>query len=167
MFRFRHFRSQLLVALVGLVVGTAGVGYLVTARVSERNAAAEIERDFAQAALTFLDLVVDQNTRFGDYAAQLGSDYALKRAIADSDLPTLQTALLSYLGRSRAHVVLLVNAEGRMLGHAGLKAPPADENLFAPTASCTDSSSLPSAWARSRTPGSASATASTRVFSST
>lgn len=132
MLRFRHFRSQLLVALVSLVVGTAAVGYVVTRRVSERNATEEIERDFAQAARTFLDLVEDQNARFGDSAAQLGSDYALKTAIAENDLPTLHSALPSYLGRSRAHVVLLVDAEGTTLGHSGLNQPPGDPKRFAP-----------------------------------
>ena len=79
MFRFRHFRSRLLVALVGLVLGAAAVGYVVTRRVSEHNATAEIEAGFARAAAIFLQLVADQNARFGDYAAQVGGDYAHKK----------------------------------------------------------------------------------------
>lgn len=138
MLRFRHFRTQLVITLLGLVIGTAAVAYIVTQQVSERNATAEIEADFQRAAVIFLDLAKDQNTRFGDYAGQLGSDYALKRVFAEADLPTLTSALETQLGRSRAHVVLLADDAGLLRAQFGLAATPENPQLFQPLLQSAD-----------------------------
>lgn len=140
MLRFRHFRTQLVITLLGLVIGTTALGYFVTQRVSERNATAEIEADFQRAAVTFLDLAIDQNTRFGDYAAQLGSDYALKRVLASDDVPTLTSALVTQLGRSRADVVFLADGDGSVRAQFGLAAMPENPALFQPLLQAADES---------------------------
>lgn len=115
--RFRHFRSRLLVLVVGLVAAVQGATFLVVARANRENALVTIEADLALAARQFQNNARLREENLLRDARLMANDYAMKQLfLADHfSAATARSALTSYSARVQAPLLLLLDPAGAML----------------------------------------------------
>ncbi len=96
-FRFRRFRTRLLVLIAGLVALVQGAGYLAVTRVNRHNAVEAISENLGYGARLFERLVQERLADNQVRAQLMTADYALRQLfIKNSDQATIKSALLSY-----------------------------------------------------------------------
>src|SRR3981189_2363435 len=98
--RFRHFRSQLLCALLLGLGASLGVFILVVRQTSEAKAVEEIRRDFDDAAQIFERLIDDKLQARSQNARIFAADWGFKQMFLKTNDPeTLRSALESAVVR--------------------------------------------------------------------
>jgi adenylate cyclase len=102
-FRFRHFSSQLLLVLTGLVATVQVAVYLLVARASEQSATAQITRNLDTGAMIFRQNLEDRIAFLTTSARVLSNDYEIRQLAMREpvDRAMLQQNLARYAGRIR------------------------------------------------------------------
>ncbi len=116
-FRFRRFRTRLVVLIVGLVAAVQVATYQVVSRANRSTALDTIEANLTSAARQF---AASSDLREADLllaARLMAGDYAMKQLfLADEFSPaTARSALASYQGRIQAPLIVLLDPEGQLL----------------------------------------------------
>lgn len=116
-FRFRRFRTRLIVLIAGLLAFVQAGTYLLVSRANRANALATINADLARAARQF-----DNNARLREEnllrdARLMANDYAMKQLFlaAEFSAATARSALASYSARVQAPLIVLLDASGELL----------------------------------------------------
>ena len=116
-FRFRHFSSQLLLLLAGLIALVQVAVYLLITDANERNAIEHIEQNLQIGARIFQRSVNDRIEYLAGSAKVMSGDYAIKPLLMQDqpDQKTLRTVLVNYADRVKAPVITLFSPEGDLL----------------------------------------------------
>jgi adenylate cyclase len=116
-FRFRHFRTRLIVLIAGLLALVQVATYLVVSRANRSNALATINADLARAARQFANNARLREENLLRDARLMANDYAMKQLfLADEFSPaTARSALASYSARVDAPLILLLDPAGQPL----------------------------------------------------
>lgn len=116
-FRFRRFRTRLLVLLVGLVATVQVATYQVVSRANRSTALDTIGANLTGAARQFTANAALREADLLLAARLMAGDYAMKQLfLADEfSAATARSALASYQGRIQAPLILLLDPEGRVL----------------------------------------------------
>jgi adenylate cyclase len=115
--RFRHFRSRLLVLVVGLMAAVQGATFLVVARANRENALASIRADLGRAARQFQNNARLREENLLRDARLMANDYAMKQLFLAEQFSadTARSALTSYSARVQAPLLLLLDPAGAVL----------------------------------------------------
>lgn len=115
--RFRHFRTRLLLLMVGLVALVQILTYLFVVRVNRENALERIHENLDLGARFFQQDVDRRVAEFITGARLMSGDYAMRQLFMQPELDraTVRSALLSYGERLRAPVMVLFTTEGRTI----------------------------------------------------
>ena len=112
---FRSFRSRMLVLVVGLVLVTQAVAFLLVSFANTRNATRQIAANLEVGAGVFRRLIDERSTGLIANARLLSGDFAFKQAFASADSGTLLSAMDNHLGRMEADLMLLLDMDGRLI----------------------------------------------------
>ncbi len=112
---FSSFRSRLLVLVVGLVLLTQTVAFLLVSFANTRNATRQIAADLEVGAGVFRRLIDERSAGLIANARLLSGDFAFKQAFATADRGTILSAMENHLGRIEADVMLLVDPDGHLI----------------------------------------------------
>ena len=117
-FRFRRFSIRLLVLLLGLLCAALATTYWFVSRANDTNAHDHAAANLELAARVF-DAAVRQRIEYlaGSASVMTGDD-AIKQVLADSDMKTLSSALMSYTQRVGAPVIAVFDPEGKQLANS-------------------------------------------------
>lgn len=117
LFRFRRFRTRLLVLIVGLLAAALGVSYLLVTRANRANAIAHIEQNLAGALRVFRFSVELRQDRLAQSARVVSADWPMRTLYLQDELdrPTLRSTLQSYVERLEVPVVTAFDPDGNML----------------------------------------------------
>jgi len=113
--RFGSFRSRMLVLVVGLVLVTQAVAFVLVSFANTRNATLQIAADLEVGAGVFRRLIDERSAGLIANARLLSGDFAFKQAFASADRGTILSAMENHLGRMEADVMLLVDPDGELL----------------------------------------------------
>ena len=115
--RFHHFRTRLLLLMVGLVALVQILTYLLVVRVNRENALERIHDNLDLGARFFQQDVDRRVAEFITGAWLMSGDYAMRQLFLQPELDraTVRSALLSYSERLRAPVMVLFTPEGRTI----------------------------------------------------
>lgn len=116
-FRFRHFRTRLIVLIAGLLAFVQIATYVVVSRANRSNALATINADLARAARQFANNARLREENLLRDARLMANDYAMKQLFLAEEFspPTARSALASYSARVQAPLILLLDPAGRPL----------------------------------------------------
>lgn len=116
-FRFRHFRTRLIVLIAGLLALVQVATYLIVSRANRANALATINADLARAARQFTANARLREENLLRDARLMANDYAMKQLfLAEEFNPaTARSALASYSARVDAPLILLLDPTGKLL----------------------------------------------------
>lgn len=116
-FRFRRFRTRLLVLLVGLLAVAQAGTYLVVSRANRASALATIDAELASAARQFAATVAQREKALLFAAKQMAGDYAMRQLFLAEEFSaaTARSALATYQTRIEAPLLVLLDPEGRLL----------------------------------------------------
>ena len=112
---FGSFRSRMLVLVVGLVLVTQAVAFVLVSFANTRNATRQIAADLEVGAGVFRRLIDERSAGLIANARLLSGDFAFKQAFASADRGTILSAMENHLGRMDADVMLLVDPGGNLL----------------------------------------------------
>ena len=116
MVQFRSFRLRLLLAIVGLMVTTQVVAFLVVRFYHRQSAEQEMLAQLNTAAEQFTHLVSLRSIDLSHAASALSRDVALRETLTMATRPgTLRTALESFQVRTDAGLVVLLSRTGEVL----------------------------------------------------
>ena len=116
LFRFRHFRSRLLLLVLALVGAAQLAAFLVVAGVHQADARREIDHDLDIAARQFAKEIDRGNGYLARTAEALSGDYGFKQTFARTqDAATLRSALESFKLRARPDLVACLSLDGAVL----------------------------------------------------
>ncbi|MDP1579629.1 MAG: adenylate/guanylate cyclase domain-containing protein [Candidatus Didemnitutus sp.] len=116
-FRFRHFRTRLLVLIVGLVAALQVATFVIVSNANRTNALTTIDDALHRASRQF-QVSADRREEALLLAARLmANDYAMKQLFLMEEFsgPTARSALTSYQGRIQAPLILLLDPTGDVL----------------------------------------------------
>lgn len=116
-FRFRHFRTRLIVLIAGLLALVQVATYLVVSRANRSNALATINADLARAARQFAANARLREENLLRDARLMANDYAMKQLFLMEEFSpaTARSALASYSARVQAPLLVLLDPAGRPL----------------------------------------------------
>jgi adenylate cyclase len=116
-FRFRYFRTRLIVLIAGLLALVQIATYFVVSRANRSNALATINADLARASRQFQNNARQREENLLRDARLMANDYAMKQLfLAEEFSPaTARSALSSYSARIQAPLILLLDPAGRLL----------------------------------------------------
>ncbi|HTT58309.1 MAG TPA: adenylate/guanylate cyclase domain-containing protein [Opitutaceae bacterium] len=138
-FRFRHFRTRLLLLLLALVGVAQLAAFLVVAEVHEADARREINHDLDIAARQFAKEIERGNGYLARTAEALSGDYAFKQTFARTqDAATLRSALESFKLRARPDLVACLSLDGAVL--AETRDGPSAAAYYRPLVTAADNS---------------------------
>jgi adenylate cyclase len=117
MFRFRRFRTRLLLLVLGLLAVSLLTTYLLVARANRTSAIAHIEDRLASDVKVFRDSIELRKRFFADGAKIVSRDWPIRTLYLqpELDLKTLRTTLDSYAARLSAPVFTTFDVDGTML----------------------------------------------------
>jgi diguanylate cyclase (GGDEF)-like protein len=107
-------RGRVLALLVGLVLVTQVATSLAVLRATERDAQTGAVESLRAAGRVFDRLLADREARLQSTVEILVSDFGLKRAVATSDLPTIESVLENHGDRIAADAALMLALDGRV-----------------------------------------------------
>jgi adenylate cyclase len=113
---FRHFRTRLLVLILGLLTAALGVSYFLVTRANRANAIAHIEENLAGALRVFRFSVELRQERLAQSARVVSADWPMRTLYLQEDLDrhTLRSTLESYVERLDVPVVAAFSTDGEM-----------------------------------------------------
>ncbi|MBI5423400.1 MAG: HAMP domain-containing protein [Opitutae bacterium] len=116
-FRFRHFRTRLIVLIAGLLALVQIASYFVVSRANRSNALATINADLGRAARQFANNAHLREENLLRDARLMANDYAMKQLfLTDEFSPaTARSALTSYSARVQAPLIVLLDPTGKLL----------------------------------------------------
>ncbi len=116
-FRFRHFRTRLLVLIVGLVAALQIATFLIVAHANRSNALTSIDDALTRASRQFEVSTHRREEALLLAARLMANDYAMKQLFLTDEFsaPTARSALTSYQGRIQAPLILLLDPTGDLL----------------------------------------------------
>ena len=112
---FSSFRSRMLALVVGLVLLTQAVAFVLVSFANTRNATRQISANLEVGAGVFRRLINERSAGLIANARLLSGDFAFKQAFASSDRGTILSAMENHLGRMEADVMLLVAPDGHLI----------------------------------------------------
>lgn len=113
--RFRRFRHQLLLLVVGLLAAVQIAVYLAVSAANERNALAHIAQNLETGARLFRQDLQARVSVLTEHARLISGDYALRPLLMrDADAATLRSALRSYSQRLGDLRIGLFTPEGNL-----------------------------------------------------
>ncbi|MCC6414812.1 MAG: HAMP domain-containing protein [Opitutaceae bacterium] len=117
MFRFRRFRTRLLVIILGLLVASLGTSYVLLTRANRSNAIAHIEASLASAMDVFRFSAELRQQRLAQSAQVVSADWPLRTLYLQDELDreTIYSLLLSYADRLQVPIIAAFDAEGELL----------------------------------------------------
>jgi adenylate cyclase len=117
MFRFRRFRTRLLLLVLGLLAAALLSTYLLVTRANRDSAIAHIEDRLAGDVKVFRDSIEFRKRFFAEGAKVVSRDWPIRTLYLqpELDLKTLRTTLDSYAARLNAPVFITFDVEGAML----------------------------------------------------
>lgn len=117
MFRFRRFRTRLLVIILSLQIAALGTTYVLLTRANRTNAVAHIESSLASAMQVFRFSVDLRQQRLAQSAQVLSADWPLRTLYLQEQLDreTLYSLLLSYADRLQVPIVAAFDPAGGLL----------------------------------------------------
>ena len=138
-FRFRHFRTRLLLLLLALVGVAQLAAFLVVAEVHQADARREILHDLDIAARQFAKEIERGNGYLARTAEALSGDYGFKQTFARTqDAATLRSALESFKLRARPDLVACLSLDGAVL--AETRDGPSAAAYYRPLVTAADTS---------------------------
>jgi len=118
-FQFRRFGPRLLFFIAGLVALAQLATYLLVSRANRQNALASIEDALERGSLQFNAITRRQEEDLLLAARIMAGDYAIRQLfVRQADADTIQSALLSYLGRIGADSVAMLQPDGAFIADA-------------------------------------------------
>ncbi len=116
-FRFRHFRTRLIVLIAGLLAFVQIATYLIVSRANRSNALATINADLGRAARQFANNARLREENLLRDARLMANDYAMKQLFLAEEFSaeTARSALASYSARVQAPLILLLDPAGKLL----------------------------------------------------
>ena len=124
LFRFRRFRTRLLLLVTGLVAALLAAVYLLVTRANERNAREHIEANLHIGENVFNEAVRQGIENLTNSAKVMTSDYAIRSVLLKNDIAeqvrvaTLVSALRSYVERTNSPLIALFDADGELLANS-------------------------------------------------
>lgn len=117
LFRFRRFRTRLLVLILGLLAAALGVSYILVVRANRANAIAHIEQNLDGALRVFRFSVELRQDRLAQSAKVVSADWPMRTLYLQDvlDRATLRSTLQSYAERLEVPVVTAFDPEGNLL----------------------------------------------------
>ena len=114
---FRHFRTRLLVLILGLLTAALGVSYFLVTRANRANAFAHIEENLAGALRVFRFSVELRQERLAKSAMVVSADWPMRTLYLQDELDrhTLRSTLASYAERLELPAVAAFATDGEML----------------------------------------------------
>jgi adenylate cyclase len=112
---FSSFRSRMLALVVGLVLLTQAVAFVLVSFANTRNATRQISANLEVGAGVFRRLIDERSAGLIANARLLSGDFAFKQAFASNDHGTILSAMENHLGRMEADVMLLVAPDGHLI----------------------------------------------------
>jgi adenylate cyclase len=119
----------MLVLVIGLVLVTQAVAFLLVSVATTRNATRQIAASLDAGAGVFRRLIDERSAGLVGNARLLSGDFAFKQAFASDDHGTILSAMENHLQRIEADTMILVDPDGRVIastvsvGPQGSRAP--------------------------------------------
>lgn len=119
----------MLVLVIGLVLVTQAVAFLLVSVATTRNATRQIAASLDAGAGVFRRLIDERSAGLVGNARLLSGDFAFKQAFASDDHGTILSAMENHLQRIEADTMILVDPDGRVIastvsvGAQGSRAP--------------------------------------------
>ncbi|HEY4300357.1 MAG TPA: adenylate/guanylate cyclase domain-containing protein [Candidatus Didemnitutus sp.] len=119
-FRFRRFRTRLLVMLLGLLAAVLGGTYLLVSRANYANALAHSETNLDLGARVYEEAVRQRIELLTKGADSLTRDYAMKQVLisANPDTSTLSSDLKNFTERIGVPVIALFDTQGALVANS-------------------------------------------------
>ena len=116
-FRFRHFRTRMVLLIVGLVALLQAATYILLARLYREDALARINEDFDQGARLFHRLVDQRVTGFITGARLMSGDYAIRQLFLqpEFDRATMRSVVRNYSERLETPVMVMLWPDGNLI----------------------------------------------------
>lgn len=117
MFRFRRFRTRLLVIILSLLIAALGTTYFLLTRANRANAISHIEASLDSAMRVFRFSVDLRQLRLAQSAQVVSADWPLRTLYLQDtvDRETLYSLLLSYADRLQVPVVTALDTDGELM----------------------------------------------------
>ncbi|HVU16391.1 MAG TPA: adenylate/guanylate cyclase domain-containing protein [Candidatus Didemnitutus sp.] len=127
-FRFRRFRTRLLVMLLGLLAAVLGITYVLVSRANYASALTHSEANLDLGARVYEEAVRQRIALLTKGAESMTRDYAMKQVLLENnpDAGTLSSSLHTFSERIDAPVIALFDTQGNLLANS--KATLDDEN---------------------------------------
>lgn len=118
-FRFRHFRTRLVVLIAGLLAVVQVATYLIVSRANTVNALRHAEESLDRGRRFFHEAVAVRVEVLAKSGSQMATDYAFRQLLlhSDTDPRTIRSALLSSAERIGAPVVALFSTDGDLIAN--------------------------------------------------
>lgn len=118
-FRFRHFRTRLIVLLVGLLALVQIGTYFTVSRANSTNALRHAEESLDRGQKFFQEAVAVRVEVLAKSGSQMATDYAFRQLLlhSDTDPRTIRSALLNSAERIGAPVVALFSTDGDLIAN--------------------------------------------------
>jgi adenylate cyclase len=132
-FRFRRFRTRLMVLLLGLLVAALGATYYLVSRANYANAMKHSEDNLALGARVYAEAVGQRIEYLEATANVMTTDYAIRQVLMQDkpDTRTLSSSLQSYTQRVNAPVIALFDTDGELLANSDVKMDNENRGPFA------------------------------------
>jgi adenylate cyclase len=122
LFRFRRFRTRLLLLVAGLVAAVLAAVYLLVTRANEANAREHIRANL-QVGENVFNVTIQQGVdNLTNSAKVMTGDYAIRTVLLQEDTATRRSTLVSmlrsYAERTGSPLIALFDAEGELLANS-------------------------------------------------
>lgn len=114
-FRFKSFRTRILVFFLGLLVLVQAAVFISVNTASIKNARIQIDETLKITASVFGRIMNEREARLLEAARLLSGDFAFKEAFGTRDHPTILSALDNHRMRIRADAMTLVSMDGEVV----------------------------------------------------
>ena len=114
-FRFRSFRSRLVVVFLGLFVLIQVTGYVAVSAFVRASARHTVDDELRLASTLFARQLEARTEQLVAATRLLSGDFALKTAVATSDHATTASVLENHRRRVNADVLMLATLEGQVV----------------------------------------------------
>lgn len=120
-FRFRRFRTRLIVLIAGLLALVQIASYFAVSRANRANALDTIHADLNRAARQFENNARLREENLLRSAQLMASDYAMKQLFLTEEFSpaTVRSALLSYSARIGARAIIMLDPDGNLISALG------------------------------------------------
>ncbi len=110
-FKFRHFRTRILVFVLTLLILIQNAIFLAVNSVNTQNAHHQIDQALQLTRGLFYDALETRKRRLQEKIRLLSSDYAFKKAFSSGDIETILSVLENHQARVSADVMMLLTFE--------------------------------------------------------